>query len=139
MHRNFDGVTLLWSQFATNGANTHTLQGHPDAAKQVAADEKEAFIDLHAMSQQMYKAVGPADLHLLFSYANGKQDGTHNNDFGSHEISKLVLEGVRQNKLDLVSHIRDDVSVFDPSKPDKPGEFKFPFSSKWDGTRPPGD
>jgi len=91
------------------------------------------------MSQQLYKGIGPTDLHLLFSYANGKQDGTHNNDFGSYEISKLVLEGVRQNKLDLVSHIKSDVPVFDPAHPDKPAEFKFPFSAFWDGTRPLGD
>jgi lysophospholipase L1-like esterase len=122
-----------------SGLTDNTLQGYPDAAEQVAREEKVAFIDLHAMSQKLYQGVGKADLHLLFSYANGKQDGTHNNDFGSYEISKLVLESIRQKKLDLVDHIKPDVPVFDPAHPDKPAEFKVPYSAFWDGTRPLGD
>ena len=122
-----------------NGVEKDTLEGYPDAARQIAEEEKVAFIDLHGVSRQFYKGLGPADLHLAFSYANGKQDGTHNNDYGSYEISKLVLEGVRQGNLGLVAHIKPGVPSFDPAHPDRPADFKVPFSPVWDGTRPPGD
>lgn len=122
-----------------SGATNNTLQEYPDAAKRVAEEEKVPFIDLHGMSQKLYQAIGPAELKLLFANANGKQDGTHNSNFGSYEISKLILEGIRQNKLELMAHVKEGVPVFDPARPDKPSEFKIPYSAFWDGTRPLGD
>lgn len=128
-----------------SGINNNTLQGYPDAAQQVAEEDKALFIDLHAMSQQLYKGIGPADLHLAFSMtvaADGtkKQDGTHNDDYGSYEISALVLKGIRDNKIaDLLPHIKPDVPLFDPANPLKPAEFKLPLSAFYDGTRPLGD
>jgi lysophospholipase L1-like esterase len=115
-----------------SGVEKSTLAGYPEAAEEVAKAEGAAFIDLHRMSQQLYKALGE-DLNKAF------QDGTHHNNFGSYEISKLVLEGVRQNKLDLVKHVREDVGSFDPSKPDKPESFTVPASPGFSNQRPLGD
>jgi hypothetical protein len=122
-----------------SGATSNTLQEYPDATRRVAEEEKVPYIDLHGMSQKLYQAIGPADLKLLFANANGKQDGTHSSNFGSYEISKLILEGIRQNKLDLAAHIKEGVPAFDPARPDRPSEFKIPYSAFWDGTRPLGD
>ncbi len=53
------------------------------------------------------------------------QDGTHHNAYGSYELAKCVVAGIRQSGLDLSRFIVDDVPVFDPSHPDpvcSPGE-----------------
>jgi lysophospholipase L1-like esterase len=123
---------VISSMERKSGVEKSTLAGYPEAAEEVAKAGGAAFIDLHGMSQQLYKALG-ADLGKAF------QDGTHHNNFGSYEISKLVLEGVRQNKLDLAKHIREDVGSFDPSKPDDPAQFAVPASPGFSNQRPLGD
>jgi hypothetical protein len=90
------------------------------------------YIDLHSMSQVLYKSLG-SELNSIF------QDGTHHNNFGSYEISKLVLEGVRQAKLDLVKYIKEDVGAFDPTRPDRAADFAVPASPVSTSQKPLGD
>ena len=135
------GVPIVVSSVERmSGAAGNTLGSYPDAARQVAGEEHVAFIDLHAKSQIFYQALGKDDLHLAFAFANNKQDGTHHDNYGSYEISALVLQGLRDAKIeDLTKHIQVDVPVFDPARPLKPGDFKMPLSAFYDGVRPPGD
>ena len=135
------GVPIVLSSVERmSGTTANTLAGYPDAAKQVAAEEKVPFLDLHSQSQIFYQALGKDDLHFAFAFANNKQDGTHHNNYGSYEISAIVLQGLRDAKIeDLTKHIKPDVLVFDPAKPLKPADFKIPISAFYDGVRPPGD
>jgi lysophospholipase L1-like esterase len=128
------GVTpvIVSSMERKNGIEKDTLGGYPDAAMSVAKEENVPFIDLHAMSKVFYKALGP-DLDKAF------QDGTHHNNFGSYEISALVLEGVRKNVPDLAKHIKEDVPRFDPAKPDKAAEIHIPASPDYSNNKPLGD
>jgi lysophospholipase L1-like esterase len=123
---------IVSSMERKSGVTNNTLQAYPAAAEEVARANGAAFIDLHAMSQQLYKGLG-SDLNSAF------QDGTHHNNFGSYLISKLVLEGVRRNNLDLSKHIREGVPAFDPSRPDKAADFAVPASPAFSMQRPLGD
>src|SRR5262249_12062146 len=120
------------------GITTNTLGDYPAAAKQIAEDEKVPFIDLHAMSQTLYQHLGD-DLKNAFANDNGKLDQTHHSSFGSYETAKLVLEGIRQNKLALVQHIKQDVPPFDPAHPDEFADFKVPASPAFSTARPAGN
>src|SRR5450759_89900 len=74
------------------GVNAPTLMGYPEAMREVVREEGAALIDLNAMSLIFYKALG-ADLGKAF------QDGTHHNNYGSYELARCVVEGIKQNKL----------------------------------------
>ena len=67
------------------------------------------------------------------------QDGTHHNNYGSYELARCVIEGIKANKLDLVKHLATDVAVFDPSKPDDVKNFYMPESPMRDTVKPEGN
>ncbi|MEO5711971.1 MAG: GDSL-type esterase/lipase family protein [Luteolibacter sp.] len=128
------GVTpvLVTSMERKGGVEKDTLAGYPDAVKHVAEKEKATLIDLHAMSRQLYVGLGK-DLNSAF------QDGTHHNNFGSYEIAKCVVEGLRKEKLPLAAMLADDVKPFDPSKPDPVSGFVYAVSPLKDLTKPDGN
>lgn len=123
---------LVTSMERKSGVKNDTLAGYPDAVIRVATAEKAALIDLHAMSRQLYVGLGE-NLDAAF------QDGTHHNNFGSYEIAKCVVEGIRQAKLLLATWIADDVKPFDPAHPDAPGDFRYAVSPVKDLTKPDGN
>lgn len=123
---------LVTSMERKAGVTKNTLAGYPDTVKRVAAAEKTALIDLHATSQTLYAGLG-GKLDAAF------QDGTHHNNFGSYQIAKCVVEGIRKEVPDLAKFIADDVEPFDPAKPDDPAAFKVPASPMKDPAKPDGN
>lgn len=123
---------LVTSMERKGGVTKDTLGGYPDAVRRIANNEKTALIDLHSMSRKLYVGLG-ANLDAAF------QDGTHHNNFGSYEIAKCVVQGVRENMPDLAKHLADDVKPFDPSKPDDPASFRIPASPMKDPAKPDGN
>jgi len=107
--------------------NADTLGDYPETVRQVAKEDNVALIDLYAMSKMFYKALGE-NIDKAF------QDGTHHNNYGSYELAKCVVEGIKQNKLDIAKYIVDDFKGFDPSSPDPVDSFVMPASpatGKW--------
>jgi lysophospholipase L1-like esterase len=123
---------LVTSMERKGGSTKDTLAGYPDAMRRVAEKEKAALIDLHAMSRELYVGLGK-NLDAAF------QDGTHHNNFGSYEIAKCVVEGVRKSKLPLATMLADDVNPFDPSKPDAVADFKYAISPLKNMAKPDGN
>lgn len=111
-----------------SGVEHDTLAGYPDAVIEVAKAENCALIDLHAVSKVFYKALG-ADIGKAF------QDGTHHNNYGSYELAKCIVNGIRENKLPLAKSIADDFGNFDPAKPDAVATFEMAVSPR--GSRVP--
>lgn len=131
--RNKGGIpVLVTSMERKSGVEKDTLAGYPDAMKRVAEKEKAVLIDLHSMSRELYVGLGQ-DLNAAF------QDGTHHNNFGSYEIAKCVVEGVRKSKLPLATMLADDVKPFDPSTPDAVADFKYAISPMKNMTKPDGN
>ncbi len=114
------------------GIQKETLEQYPATVREVAREEGAALIDLNAMSLVLYRALG-GKLDLAF------QDGTHHNSYGSYELAKCVVEGIRQSKLDLARFIVDDFEGFDPSKPDPVEAFSIPASGSPLGAPPLGN
>jgi len=123
---------LVTSMERKSGVEQDTLAGYPDAVLQVAKEDGVALIDLHAMSKVFYKALG-ANLDKAF------QDGTHHNNYGSYELARCVVEGIRQNKLGLAKFLADDAGTFDPAQPDAPERFDVPPSPRSSTTKPDGN
>jgi lysophospholipase L1-like esterase len=125
-------AVLVTSMERKGGVEKDTLGGYPDAVRHVAAKEKAPLIDLHAMSRQLYVGLGK-NLNAAF------QDGTHHNNFGSYEIARCVIEGVRKSGLPLSTSLAEDVKPFDPSKPDAVADFRYAVSPLKDLTKPDGN
>lgn len=123
---------LLTSMERKFGIQKDTLAGYPDAVRRVAKKEKTALIDLHPVSRTLYVALA-GKLDAAF------QDGTHHNNFGSYQLAKCVVQGIRDSVPDLATHIADDVKPFDPAKPDDPDSFVMPASPMKDPTKPDGN
>jgi lysophospholipase L1-like esterase len=124
---------IVSSMERSNGANSDTLKGYPAAALETAAAQNVASIDLHSMSQVFYRAMG-ADVKKVFN------DGvTHHNNYGSYEMSKMIVMGIKADKLDIAKYIVDDFKDFDPSHPDPMATFKMALSAGRNAPRPLGD
>jgi hypothetical protein len=124
---------IIASMERANGANQDTLMGYPSAALETAAAQNVASIDLHSMSQVFYRALGD-DVKKAFN------DGiTHHNNYGSYEISKMVVMGIKADKLDIAKYIVPDFQDFDPAHPDPLATFKMALSAGRNAQRPLGD
>lgn len=89
---NFDGA----------GHIVNTLGDYPEAVRLLAREENVALIDLNAMSAKFYERLGPVE--AVKAFAPG--DKTHHNDYGSYELAKIVVEGIRLAKLPLAEHLQ---------------------------------
>ena len=125
-------AVLVTSMERKGGIVNDTLAGYPDAMKRVAAMNKAPLIDLHAMSRELYVGLGK-DLNAAF------QDGTHHNNFGSYQIAKCVVEGIRMEKLPLAALLANDVKPFDPAHPDSAADFHYAVSPLTNLAKPDGN
>jgi lysophospholipase L1-like esterase len=121
--------------FDASGHITNTLLDYPDAVRRTAKERDVTLIDLNAMSKPLYEAWGPDKSKLAFA----PKDNTHHNNYGSYELARCVVEGIRTSKLDLAKFLADDVKPFDPSHPDLIESFAVPASpTTGPSTKPEG-
>jgi lysophospholipase L1-like esterase len=119
--------------FDAQGKITNSLGDYPEAVRQAAKEENVALIDLNAMSKLFYEAIGPADAHLAFAGS----DTTHHDNYGSYELAKCIVEGIRQDKLPIAKYLFD-TPPFDPAHPDPVSKFDIPAEPARDAQRPYG-
>ena len=108
--------------FNANGKITNSLGDFPEAVRRVAKEENVALIDLNAMSKLFYEAMGPVEAHLAFA----GNDTTHHSNYGSYELAKCIVEGIRQDRLPLADYLVHGLPVFDPRHPDPISTFDVP-------------
>lgn len=123
---------LVTSMERKTGIERDTLEGYPNAVRDVAKEDGVALIDLHSLSKILYRALGP-NLDRAF------QDGTHHNNYGSYELARCVVAGIRAHRLGLGKYLADDVGAFDPAHPDDPEQFKMAASASVDTKKPDGN
>jgi lysophospholipase L1-like esterase len=123
---------LVTSMERKAGLSGDTLGQYPETVRQVAREDNVALVDLHASSKTFYAALG-ADLNQAF------QDGTHHNNYGSYELAKCVIQGIRDKVPDLAKHVMDDWGRFDPAQPDPVDGFVMPASPEMSMAKPEGN
>ena len=119
----------------SEGRIENNLGDFPEAVKRVAKEEKVPLIDLNAMSHPFYEAMGPDKSKQAFAPG----DNTHHNNYGSYELARCVVEGIRAAKLDLAKKLAEDVGAFDPSRPDAMDTFDVPPSPPALTAKPDGN
>jgi len=123
---------LVTSMERKNGIEQDTLAGYPQTVREVAREDGVALIDLHAMSKVFYRALGPK-LDRAF------QDGTHHNNYGSYELARCIVAGIRAQVPTLEKFVADDAGMFDPANPDDVEKFTMAVSFAMDAKKPDGN
>jgi lysophospholipase L1-like esterase len=121
--------------FGPEGKIVNNLGDFPDSVRRVSREENVALIDLNAMSHPFYEAMGPDKSRLAFAPG----DNTHHNNYGSYELARCVVEGIRKARLDLAKHLADDAGSFDPAHPDPMDQFDVPASPAAPSVKPEGN
>ncbi len=124
----FDGDTV-----------TNTLGDFPDAMRKVAKDDGVALVDLNAMSKVLYEALGPKGAPAIFAPTPRGPDTTHQGDYGSYELSKCVVRGIRLGVPELAKYLAPDAPQFDPAHPDPVAAFDVPKEKLTTTERPYGN
>jgi lysophospholipase L1-like esterase len=120
--------------FDNDGKITNSHKDYPDAVRQLAKELNVALIDLNEMSKPLYEAWGDEASKRAFA----PNDNTHHNNYGSYELAKCIVEGIRSNKLGIVKYLMNEVPRFDPSRPDPFESFKVPASPPVVNVKPLG-
>jgi lysophospholipase L1-like esterase len=115
---------------------TNSLGDYPEAVRRVGRETGVPVIDLNVMSKAFYEALGPEQSIKIFSIPS---DATHHNNYGSYQLAKCIVEGIRQGRLGLAKYLVKEVGRFDPGKPDPMEGFGVPASPAGDGIRPEGN
>ena len=110
---------LTWN---AEGGIVNSLGDYPEAVRQAGKDENVPVIDLNAMSKPFYEALGRENAPKAFA---GK-DTTHHSNYGSYELARCVVEGIRQAKLPLAQYLVEGIAPFDPAHPDPVEQFEIP-------------
>lgn len=121
--------------FDAAGKITDSHGDYDDAVRQAAEELSAPLIDLHAASRPFYEALGPEESKKAFAPG----DGTHHNNYGSYQLARAVVEGIRSNRLALSKYLTDDRRPFDPARPDPFASFKIPPSPLASATKPLGN
>ena len=125
--------------FDASGKVVGSLADYASAAAEAARELHAPFIDLNAMSRQFYEALGPEGSKMAFAQpAPDKIDNTHHNNYGSYELAKAVVAGLREAGVAAANHIVDGFA-FDPAHPDPVATFAVLASPQYSNERPLGD
>jgi len=121
--------------FDSNAKITNSHGDYPEAVRQVASEENVALIDLHAMSKDLYEALGRDGSGVLFK----EGDGTHHNSYGAYELAKCIVQAIRAQKLSLAKYLEKNLPQFDPKHPDTVESVVIPSSPAVTNLRPLGN
>ena len=142
-------VTSMYRRrFNERGELLDTLGDYPAAVRKIAQETGTPLIDLHALSAKVFSALGPDKSKSAFvhfpagAYGSEKavKDDTHFSPYGAYELSRCVVEGIRQNVPALSARLAPGLPSYNPSRPDDPSTFSVPPSPPRDEVRiPDGD
>ena len=124
--------------FDEQGKVKPSLTDYAAASREAAKELGVVFIDLNAMSIPFYEAL-EAKGHDFSRKAFAGQDNTHHDNYGSYELSKFIVQSIRDQKLPIAKFIVDDFNGIDPAHPDDVEKFTLPASPNFTNQRPLGD
>jgi lysophospholipase L1-like esterase len=130
-------VTPMERRRWKDGQFQPTLADYAAAVRQVGTEDNVPVIDLNAMSQEFYRALGPdgstqAFVHYPANTFPGQpaelKDDTHFNSYGAYELARCIVTGIMEKVPALKPYLRSGVKPFDPSQPDAPTSIAIPRS-----------
>ena len=101
-------------RFNSEGKQQETHTEYTAAVFEVGKQYNVPVIDLDKKSRELLNQFGPEKAKLLYmhlepgehpAYPDGQKDNTHFSEYGARRMAELVLAGIRELNLELVSHI----------------------------------
>lgn len=102
-------------KFDDKGKFEDTHGDYPAVAKETAKELSVPLIDVHAKSMKLFSELGPEKTAKFFLFGvpsetfkalpKGNGDNTHFTHDGAIEVSKMVVEGIKELNLDLVKYL----------------------------------
>ncbi|MBE1877617.1 carbohydrate-binding protein [Myceligenerans pegani] len=104
VRRHFDGDRLTPTARHVNGVGVDL----PAEMRRLGSELGVPVIDLTAKSQALVESLGPNESARLYlrQAEDGYRDNTHFSEYGAGRMADLVVEGVREHNLSLVSYLR---------------------------------
>ena len=108
---------VMRRRFDEKGIVIDTHGDYPAVVKEVATLTKVPMIDLHEKSTKLLKDLGEEGSKALFlhiapgvykSFPEGKKDDTHFSEFGATKIGALIVEGVKEQNLELKKYLKNE-------------------------------
>ena len=102
-------------RFDKDGKFYDTHGEYPDIVRSTAKEQNAPLIDMHRMSETVIVKYGVEDSKKLFlqlkpgenpNYPKGVEDNTHFSPLGAEEMAKLVVAGIRDEKIGLRKLLR---------------------------------
>jgi len=134
--------------FDSTGHIINTLLEYPEAVRQTAKEENVALVDLNAMSKIMYEAWGPEKSIKAFVHYPAKtfpgqdkklEDNTHFNTYGAYEITRCIVQSIKDQQLSISKYLKKNIPVFDPATPDAVENWYWPLSPLTEAIKPDGN
>lgn len=106
---------VMRRRFDKDGKFYDTHGEYPGIVRTIAHEYKVPLIDMHKLSEAVvvsYAVEGSKKLFLQLkpgenpNYPNGIDDNTHFSPLGAEEMARLVVEGIRKNKLKIKNYLR---------------------------------
>ena len=131
--------------------NRHIKDTHgdfPAAMLSVAEREQVPVIDLNGMTRTFFETLGFEDskralVHYPANTYPGQDkalaDNTHFNPYGAYEVAKMVVQGMVDLQLPVVSALCADWQAFDPAHPDDFTTFRWYDAKSLDTQKPDGN
>lgn len=112
-------LTPIMRRSFVNGVLTDTHGSYPDVIRKVADSLKVPLIDMHRETEKLITELGEAGSVKLFNhvpaghvnYPKGKEDNTHLSPEGASRVAGLVVEGIKELALPLVSELQKSKHV----------------------------
>jgi lysophospholipase L1-like esterase len=104
VRRQFNGTRLTPTALHVNGVGVDL----PAEMRRLGSTLGVPVIDLTAKSKALVESMGPTESARLFlrQAEDGYKDDTHFSEYGAARMADLVVEGVRERNLSLVSYLR---------------------------------
>ncbi|WP_207211787.1 GDSL-type esterase/lipase family protein [Promicromonospora panici] len=104
VRRHFDGNRLTPTAQHVNGVGVDL----PAEMRRLGTTLDVPVIDLTAKSKALVESLGPSESARLYLRLaeDGYKDDTHFSEYGAGKMADLVVEGVREHNLSLVSYLR---------------------------------
>ena len=134
--------------FNPNGTLKPTHGEFPDAMRKVAQEMQVPLIDVTKMTTSLYQSWGnelskKAFVHYPANIFPGQisalADNTHFNSFGANEVTRCIVQNIKNAGLDLAKHIKPTVPHYIFKNPSKPSDWTVPMSIRIGIDKPDGE
>ncbi|MBI5809331.1 MAG: rhamnogalacturonan acetylesterase [Ignavibacteriales bacterium] len=99
---------------------------YPKVVRELAAQLNVPLIDVHKKSMELFSKLGPEKSKELFlisvpknvykALPEGKEDNTHFTRKGAIEVSKMVVEGIKEAQLPIATFLKNDLPFSEEGK-----------------------